>query len=495
MLEGIERVYDVAFAPGEDPIGQVVPNGKTDRQIVREMLAPRGVAGGDVDAGFPSSSGSRASCTPPRATSVLDGDAREQTVAALRALRADGHVLALLTGNLEPIAPAQDGPGRAGRVLRRRPGRRSGRTPRRGRSSCRSRAARAAANGRPHPAEDTVVIGDTPLDVAAAHADGVRAIGVARLALHARRPARRRRRRRRRRARRGRAPRSPRLASQVIALFSATLVRERGAAVLAAADVRQVPAADARVDAAGVDRLDAVLPGGAAGGLRVRPRPERAARAAPRRRSLHVAVVAVALVVLPVAVPDDARPPETGNPVWWQLGLMAVAIGLPFFALASTRAARAALAGAVGPPPRRRPLLPLPRVERRVDRRADRLPAADRAAARPGRAGPLVDGGLRAAGRADGGLRDRPCCARARAPVDAEAIVEPPPAGGATPIDWRRRARWVALAFVPVVADARRDDLHHARHRAGAAAVGAAAGRLPAVVRRRVRAAARPERR
>jgi phosphoglycolate phosphatase-like HAD superfamily hydrolase len=36
----------------------------------------------------------------------------------------------------------------------------------------------ADADGRPHPREDTVVIGDTPLDVAAAHADEVRAIGV-----------------------------------------------------------------------------------------------------------------------------------------------------------------------------------------------------------------------------------------------------------------------------------------------------------------------------
>ena len=40
------------------------------------------------------------------------------------------------------------------------------------------------------------------------------------------------------------------------------------------------------------------------------------ARLTPRRQAIvHVALVAVALVVLPVAVPDDARPPETGNPV------------------------------------------------------------------------------------------------------------------------------------------------------------------------------------
>ncbi len=96
----------------------------------------------------------------------------------LRALAGAGHLLALLTGNLERIArhkmdlaglggffaPAQGGFGsdaeaRAELVpLARR---------------------RAAVDGRPHPREDTLVIGDTPLDVAAAQADGVRSIGVA----------------------------------------------------------------------------------------------------------------------------------------------------------------------------------------------------------------------------------------------------------------------------------------------------------------------------
>jgi phosphoglycolate phosphatase-like HAD superfamily hydrolase len=38
---------------------------------------------------------------------------------------------------------------------------------------------RAAVNGRPHPRERTVVIGDTPSDVACARADGVRCLAVA----------------------------------------------------------------------------------------------------------------------------------------------------------------------------------------------------------------------------------------------------------------------------------------------------------------------------
>ena len=80
---------------------------------------------------------------------------------------------------------------------------------------------------------------------------------------------------------------------------------------------------------------------------------------------MHVALVAVALVVLPVAVPGDARPPESGNPVFWQLGLMALTIGLPFFALASSAPLVQRWLSHSGHHRRRRPLLPLPRVERR----------------------------------------------------------------------------------------------------------------------------------
>ena len=68
MLTAVQQVYGVSFTPDEDPIRQVVPNGKTDRQIVREMLEPRGIAPQAVDAGFPSSSASPASTTPPRVT-------------------------------------------------------------------------------------------------------------------------------------------------------------------------------------------------------------------------------------------------------------------------------------------------------------------------------------------------------------------------------------------------------------------------------------------
>ncbi len=178
MLDAVQEVYGVSFGADEDPIGEVVPNGKTDRQIVREMLTPRGITDGAVDEGFPAFE--RMACERHSASrdEVLTGEVRDSTAALLRTLRDDGHLLALLTGNLEPIARHKmdlaglgeffaPGLGGFGSDAEARPER----VP-----LARRRA--ADADGRPHPREDTVVIGDTPLDVAAAHADDVRAIGV-----------------------------------------------------------------------------------------------------------------------------------------------------------------------------------------------------------------------------------------------------------------------------------------------------------------------------
>ena len=177
MLAAVQRVYAVSFGADEDPIRQVVPNGKTDRQIVREMLAPRGVTGAAVDDGFPEFE--RIACELHSASrdEVLTGPIRDRTAALLRALRDDGHVLALLTGNLEPIARHKMGlAGLAGFFA---PGLGGFGSDAEARPELVPLAReRAAVDGRPYARDETLVIGDTPLDVAAAHADGVRAIGV-----------------------------------------------------------------------------------------------------------------------------------------------------------------------------------------------------------------------------------------------------------------------------------------------------------------------------
>ena len=177
MLAAVQEVYGVALGPDEDPIGQVVPNGKTDRQIVREMLEPRGVSADEVTAGF--GEFERIACEHHSASrdEVLVGEERERTAAVLQSLTDAGHTLVLLTGNLEPIARHKMDLAGLGDFFAR------------GQGGCGSDAEvraelvtlarkRAGVDGQSHPRDDTVVIGDTPLDVAAAHADGVRAIGL-----------------------------------------------------------------------------------------------------------------------------------------------------------------------------------------------------------------------------------------------------------------------------------------------------------------------------
>jgi len=154
-----------------DPVRAVAPAGKTDRQILREVLAA---------AGLPADPSSdevarweQAAC---RVYDRLERDEvpRDEAVAGLlERLRDDGHELALVTGNLEPIARRKLGVRGLGEYF----------PP--GRGGFGSDAdlrpqlvplARKRAGGR--PPHDTIVIGDTPADVAAAAADGVRAIAV-----------------------------------------------------------------------------------------------------------------------------------------------------------------------------------------------------------------------------------------------------------------------------------------------------------------------------
>ena len=60
-------------------------------------------------------------------------------------------------------------------------------------------------------------------------------------------------------------------------------------------------------------------------------------RFGPRRQAaVHLAIVAAALLVLPVGIPDGWTPPSGGSPVPWLLVLLVVAIGLPFFVVSST---------------------------------------------------------------------------------------------------------------------------------------------------------------
>jgi phosphoglycolate phosphatase-like HAD superfamily hydrolase len=170
------EVFGLHVADGATPVADVEPWGKTDRQILRDVLARAGLkepADGAV------ARWEQVACEAYVRLEV-DGEASEElsaTASALESLRAAGHRLALVTGNLEPIARRKlalrglggyfpPGQGGFGSDAELRP------------ELVPIARARAGENGRPHPSADTVLIGDTPLDVAAAAADGVRCIAI-----------------------------------------------------------------------------------------------------------------------------------------------------------------------------------------------------------------------------------------------------------------------------------------------------------------------------
>src|SRR5215210_162930 len=55
-----------------------------------------------------------------------------------------------------------------------------------------------------------------------------------------------------------------------------------------------------------------------------------------RQAVLHLGVVLVPLLVLPLTVPEEWAPPANENPIFYLLGLLLVAVGLPFFAISAT---------------------------------------------------------------------------------------------------------------------------------------------------------------
>jgi hypothetical protein len=52
--------------------------------------------------------------------------------------------------------------------------------------------------------------------------------------------------------------------------------------------------------------------------------------------SLHIALLALFFFVLPIALPEGYTPPGEGNQQWWQITAMALMVGGPFFVLAAS---------------------------------------------------------------------------------------------------------------------------------------------------------------
>lgn len=177
MVAALERVHgiDIRLPRGEQ--GQTA--GRTDGAIARLILEHHGVPATEIDAAWPEVA--RAACEEfaARVPDDLSHTVSEGMHELLEEVgRHDDAVLALLTGNLEPIARLKleragvghwfdEGQGAFGsdhelrehlpEIARRR----------------------AGAGGDPYPRERTLVIGDTPRDIACARADGVGVLAIA----------------------------------------------------------------------------------------------------------------------------------------------------------------------------------------------------------------------------------------------------------------------------------------------------------------------------
>jgi phosphoglycolate phosphatase len=158
-------------------VGEVEVAGRTDQAIARDLLAAAGVRGADVDA--------RArevlSRTVVEYERLVDDDLSSfvapGVVSLLSALadRPADFRLSLVTGNLEPIAHLKLGRAGIGSFFARGQGGFGSDSEHREELPA---IARARAASPPWPRERTVVIGDTPRDIACARADGVRVAAV-----------------------------------------------------------------------------------------------------------------------------------------------------------------------------------------------------------------------------------------------------------------------------------------------------------------------------
>jgi phosphoglycolate phosphatase len=171
VLEAMGAVYGLHGRPD----GPLQAAGRTDLEIARQLALLGGVSAERFDAGRDDFRVAAAEAYARLVPDDLSAHVAPGIVEVLEELHAREDVrLAVLTGNLEPIARLKLARAGLGRFFERGQGGFG--------SDHEDRTelpaiARARAGG--HPRKDTVVIGDTPRDIACARADQVRCIAVA----------------------------------------------------------------------------------------------------------------------------------------------------------------------------------------------------------------------------------------------------------------------------------------------------------------------------
>ena len=155
-------------------VAAIRPGGRTDQEIVRLVLSAAGVGPAEIDRGM-AAVAARAAARYPAAQAGSPPRAAPDAASALSRLARAGVTLALLTGNLEPIARAKmarvglDGffPADEG-AFGSDHERRDALVP----------VAIARARAASRCAEPAVVVGDTPRDIACARAGGALCVAV-----------------------------------------------------------------------------------------------------------------------------------------------------------------------------------------------------------------------------------------------------------------------------------------------------------------------------
>jgi phosphoglycolate phosphatase len=172
LREAAERVHGVALADGQG----IEAAGRTDGAIVRDLLAGAGVSSDAFDRRWSEVQAAAVEAFGELCPADLSERVAPGIVELLGelAVREDEFRLSLVTGNLEPVARLKLA--RAGIGDYFEPGQGGFGSDHASRAEL-PPIARARAGD--WPRERTVVIGDTPRDIACARADGVRVIAIA----------------------------------------------------------------------------------------------------------------------------------------------------------------------------------------------------------------------------------------------------------------------------------------------------------------------------
>lgn len=171
----IEEVHGV-----QAPDAFVPTAGRTDQAIMRSLLLLCGVDARAIDDGAEAAAAAACVAYARLCPQDLGEHVAPGVPEALAQLVVAGHTPALVTGNLEPIARLKLRRAGLGRWFAAGPGgfgsdhEDRAELPR----VARARAAALAGKEGRVPREHAVVIGDTPLDIACARADGVRCVAV-----------------------------------------------------------------------------------------------------------------------------------------------------------------------------------------------------------------------------------------------------------------------------------------------------------------------------